>query len=102
MGGMMGGGEVPDLKKIEPSERVKSVAWCRDTYHVTTGDGETHDFWERNLRFKTDGSDNGPAEGAPALVGAGMMGDRGDVIFAKPAEISRFVRQDCSTAPAGK
>jgi cytochrome c len=102
MGGMMGGGEVPDLKKIEPSERVKSVAWCRDTYKVTTVDGETHDFWERNLRFKTDGSDKGPAEGAPALVGAGMMGDRGDVIFAKPDEIGRFVKQDCSMAPMAK
>jgi cytochrome c len=102
MGGMMGGGGVPNLKQIGPSERVTSVAWCRDTYHVTTGDGETHDFWERNLRFKTDGSDQGPAEGAPALVGAGMMGDRADVIFAKPDEIGRFLRQDCPAAPAGK
>jgi cytochrome c len=31
------------------------------------------DFWERNLRFKTDVSDEGPQKGAPALVGAGMM-----------------------------
>ena len=46
---------------------------------------KTRDFWERNLRFKTDVvSDDGPQKGAPAIVPAGMMGDRADVIFAKP------------------
>ena len=53
------------------------------------------DFWERNLRFKTDVSDDGPQEGAPALVGAGMMGDRADVIFAGPEEISGFISRQC-------
>ena len=98
----MGGGEVPDLKKIDASERVDAIAYCRDTYHVTTADGETHDFWERNLRFKTDSGDKGPTAGAPALVGAGMMGDRADVIFSNPDEIGRVVRQECAVAPTGK
>ena len=53
------------------------------------------DFWERNLRFKTDVSDEGPEKGAPALVGAGMMGDRADVIFASPEEISGFISSQC-------
>ena len=53
------------------------------------------DFWERNLRFKTDVSDDGPQKGAPALVGAGMMGDRADVIFASPDEISGFIAHQC-------
>jgi cytochrome c len=47
------------------------------------------------LRFKTDVSDDGPRKGAPALVGAGMMGDRADVIFADPEEISSFIANAC-------
>ncbi|HKW54157.1 MAG TPA: c-type cytochrome, partial [Stellaceae bacterium] len=95
MGGMMGGGEPPNLKKLAPAEEVKAIRYCRDTYHVTTADGETHDFWERNLRLKTDSGDSGPPSGTPALVGAGMMGDRADVIFASPQEISRFITPGC-------
>jgi len=96
MGGIMGGsGEVPDLKKIGADETVKAIGYCRDTYHVVTADGETHDFWERNLRFKTDSSEEGPIKGAPAILGAGMMGDRASVIFAAPDEISGFIKHDC-------
>ncbi|MGH6740320.1 MAG: c-type cytochrome, partial [Bradyrhizobium sp.] len=50
-GGMMGGGgRDPSLKNLEPNKRVKSIAHCRDTYRVTTADGKTRAFWERNLR----------------------------------------------------
>jgi cytochrome c len=31
----------------------------------------------------------------PAIVPAGMMGDRADVIFASPDEISPFIRHQC-------
>jgi cytochrome c len=83
MGGMMmGGGAVPNLKKLDPEHRVKSITHCGDTYKVATADGKTQDFWERNLRFKTDVSDDGPQKEAPAIVPAGMMGDRADVISA--------------------
>jgi cytochrome c len=92
---MMGGGAVPNLKKLDPQQRVQSINHCSDTYKVTTADGKTRDFWERNLRFKTDVSDDGPQKGAPALVGAGMLGDRADVIFAGPEEISGFILQQC-------
>jgi cytochrome c len=98
MGGMMGmmsGGEVPNLKKLDPDERVEGITRCRDTYRVTTANGKTHAFWERNLRFKTDASDDGPEKGSPAIVAAGMMGDRADVIFATPEEISGFISQQC-------
>lgn len=95
MGGMMGGGAVPNLKKLDPEDRVERIARCGDTYRVTTVDGKTRDFWERNLRFKTDASEDGPEKGAPALVGAGMMGDRADVIFSAPEEISAFIRGGC-------
>jgi hypothetical protein len=33
--------------------------------------------------------------GTPALVPAGMMGDRADVIFASPDEISGFIAHQC-------
>jgi cytochrome c len=92
---MMRGGAAPNLKKIEADERVAKVAHCRDSYRVTTAGGKTRDFWERNLRFKTDVSADGPQRGAPALVGAGMMGDRADVIFASPDEISAFISHRC-------
>ena len=96
MGGMMmGGGQVPSLRKLDPEDRVQSITHCGDTYKVTTADGKIRDFWERNLRFKTDVSGDGPEKGAPALVSAGMMGDRADVIFADPGEISTLIAGKC-------
>ncbi len=96
MGGMMGGSQtVPNLKKLDPGDRVSEIAYCSDTYRVTTGDGETHEFWERNLRFKTDSSSDGPEKNAPAILGAGMMGDRASIIFATPEEISASVKRNC-------
>jgi cytochrome c len=95
MGGMMGGGRVPNLKTLDAEDRVQSVRYCKDTYEVVTADGKKHKIWERNLRFKTDASEDGPTKGAPALVPAGMAGDRADVIFAAPQEFGQFVRQDC-------
>jgi hypothetical protein len=47
------------------------------------------------LADKTDASDEGPQRGARAFVGAGMMGDRADVIFASPVEISGSISQRC-------
>lgn len=85
----------PDLKKLPPANQVKAIRYCRDTYHVTTGTGETREFWERNLRFKTDSSALGPASGVPAIVGAGMQGDRASIIFANPEEISAFINHQC-------
>jgi len=95
MGGMMGGGRVPNLKKLDPEDRVQAASYCNDTYTITTADGRTRKFWERNLRLKTDASTDGPEKNAPALVGAGMMGDRADVIFADPSEISGFIASKC-------
>lgn len=95
MGGMMGGGRDPDLKKVEPAKQVKAITYCHDTYRVTTGDEKTRAFWERNLRFKTDSGKNGPKAGAPAIMPAGMMGDRASVIFAAPDEISKTIENRC-------
>ena len=87
--------EVPSLKQMTPDQQVTAIRYCGDTYSVTTGTGETQQFWERNLRFKTDSSADGPPKGNPALLGAGMMGDRASVIFADPAEISAFIEAKC-------
>jgi cytochrome c len=93
-GGMMSG-DVPDLKQVGADQRVQAISYCGDTYHLTMADGSTYDFWERNLRFKTDSSDKGPPAGSPAIVGAGMAGDRASIIFAAPAEISSMIKPGC-------
>ena len=95
MGGMMGGGRDPNLKKLEPGQQVKAITHCRDTYRVTTADGKTRAFWERNLRFRTDSGQEGPEKGAPAITPAGMMGDRAAVIFAAPEEIAKMIESRC-------
>lgn len=95
MGGMMGGGRDANLRKLEPGQQVKAITYCHDTYRVATADGKTRAFWERNLRFKTDSSEEGPDKGAPAIMPAGMMGDRASVIFADPEEIARFIAKRC-------
>jgi cytochrome c len=94
MSGMMGGGDL-NLKTVGPEKRVQAISFCRDTYRVTTADGKTRAFWERNLRLMIDSSENGPPSGSPALVRAGMMGDRADAIFAAPEEISGFIKHEC-------
>jgi cytochrome c len=95
MGGMMGGGRVPNLKHLDPENRVQAISYCKDTYTITTANGQTRKFWERNLRLKTDASVDGPERNAPALVKAGMAGDRADVIFADPSEITSFIVNRC-------
>ena len=64
MGGMMmGGGQVPNLKTLDPEDRVQSIDHCGDTYKVATADGKVRDFWEPELTIlKTDVSGDGPAE----------------------------------------
>jgi cytochrome c len=95
MGGMGGGAEMPDLKTLGPEHQVTAIRHCEDTYHIATADGADEPYWEFNLRLKTDGSELGPAPGKPVIVGAGMMGDRASVVFASPAEISPFIKEEC-------
>ncbi|MGH8629850.1 MAG: c-type cytochrome, partial [Burkholderiales bacterium] len=86
---------LPDLKKAPPEATVAAIRHCGDTYYVTNGEGETRPFWDFNLRLKTDASARGPAPGKPVLVGSGMQGDRAQVVFAHPGEISGFIREAC-------
>jgi cytochrome c len=84
-----------DLKKLGPHHQVQAIRYCHDTYHLTMADGESTDFWEINLRFKTDSSETGPLPGKPALMPAGMQGDRASVFFASPEEISTLIKHQC-------
>jgi cytochrome c len=86
---------LPDLKKAPAEATVTAMRHCGDSYFVTTGSGATLPFWEFNLRFKTDSSPHGPAPGKPVLVGQGMQGDRAQVVFSAPEEISSFIRKGC-------
>lgn len=84
-----------NLKAVEPARQVTAIRYCGDTYRVTTNVGESVPFWEFNLRFKTDSSENGPPKGHPVLLRASMMGDRAFVIFASPEEITTFIEIQC-------
>ena len=88
--------KLPNLKEASPDARVRSVRFCGDAYRVTTADGTTHTLWEFNLRFKTDGSVDGPKKGEPVLVGSGMRGDRASLVFADAEEISSYIRFECA------
>ena len=85
----------PDLKQAPPAALVTALRHCGDTYFVTNGEGNTVPYWEFNLRFKTDSSSSGPAPRKPVLVGQGMQGDRAQVVFSSPEEISAFIREGC-------
>jgi cytochrome c len=86
---------LPELKKASPVATVASIRHCGDSYFVTNAKDQTRAFWEFNLRFKTDSSPSGPAPGKPVLVSQGMQGDRAQVVFAEPGEISKFIREGC-------
>lgn len=88
-------GTFSDLRKAGRDVSVAAIRHCRETYWVTTGSGKVMPYWEFNLRFKTDSSERGPARGKPVMVGAASMGDRAQVVFSEPGEISRFIRTKC-------
>ena len=94
MGGMIGGGDA-NLKSLDPARQVKAITYCHDSYRVITANGKTRHFWERNLRFMTDSSKDGPESGVPAIMPAGMLGDRAAVIFAAPEEITKMIEARC-------
>jgi cytochrome c len=93
--GMMSQGRMLNLKALEANNRITSISHCGDTYTVTVQTEEAYEFWEFNLRFKTDGSEDGPVAGHPVIIPASMRGDRAFVIFAAPTEISAFIKSEC-------
>lgn len=88
-------GRIIDLKEAPPDHRVEAVQYCKGQYSVKLKDGFVRRFKEFDLRFKIDSGPNGPEPGAPALIRAGMAGDRGFLIFSAPAELKAFLNEKC-------
>jgi cytochrome c len=84
-----------DLKTAPPEGQVIAVKYCGDTYTIDTADGKSQKVWEFNLRIKTDSTKLGPLPGKPVVIGAGMQGDRAQLVFARPAEIGEFIKASC-------
>ncbi|MEO6782660.1 MAG: hypothetical protein ABI407_15010 [Bradyrhizobium sp.] len=85
--------DIPDLKAVSANRQVASIRYVNKTYHVTTAAGAEIVFQEFDLRFKTDMTDRGPAQGRPVLLPASMRTDRALIVFATPYEISAFMER---------
>jgi cytochrome c len=83
------------LRNLVDDQVVRSAAYCRGEYTLTMASGAQHRYPEFNLRFKTDASRLGPDAGKPALLPAGMRGDRAQVIFAGLDDLRRFLVERC-------
>lgn len=83
------------LRNLVDDQVVAKIGYCRGEYTLTMANGAQHRYPEFNLRFKTDGSRSGPEAGKPALLPAGMQGDRAQVIFAGPGDLKRFLTEQC-------
>ena len=83
------------LRNLVDDQVVRSMAYCRGEYTLTMANGARHTYPEINLPFKTDSSRNGPEPGKPALLPAGMRGDRAQVIFAGLEDLKRFLAEGC-------
>ena len=95
MGAMMASPRLESLRAVEPQARVTAIRYCKDSYFVTLATGKTFPFWEVNLRFKTNGTPDGPPAGKPVILRGGMQGDRASIVFASPDEIGKFVKKRC-------
>lgn len=98
LGSGLNAGATP-LQNLADEQVVRSIRYCRGEYALTMASGAQHGYPEFNLRFKTDSSREGPEPGRPALLPAGMRGDRAQVIFHGPDELKRFLVEGCDGAP---
>lgn len=89
-------GQKPDpLGSVPPEARVTKIRHCRDSYFVITSDGIETPYWEMNVRLKLDTRETGPEPGKPAILGAGMAGDRVSIVFSSLEELTEFVTEGC-------
>jgi cytochrome c len=89
-------GQVPEpVASVGPDQQVTAIRHCRETYFVTTANGDETPYWELNVRLKIDTGKTGPRPGKPVLLPAGMQGDRVSIVFADPAEISATIMSRC-------
>lgn len=90
--------EAVPLRNLADDQVVARIRQCRGEYLLTMANGDRHQFPEINLRFKTDGSREGPERGKPAFLPAGMRGDRAQVIFSGLDDLKRFLMEGCEGA----
>lgn len=83
------------LRNLTPDQIVTRIVYCRGEYRLTLASGEDRRIRELNLRFKTDASSYGPEPGKPALLPAGMQGDRAQLIFSSLDDLKRFLVERC-------
>ncbi len=76
-------------------QQVEAITYCEGTYRVVTKQGSPVEYPEFDLRFKTDGSPDGPSPGTPVLINAGMREDRGFVIFSSPEVLTTYLKTFC-------
>ena len=80
-----------ELWSMGPERQVARIQLTAETYYITVVSGETLRFHESLLRFKSDTSLNGPAPGIPVVLPLGSVGDRAQVVFAHPKEMTTFI-----------
>ena len=97
LGAVLEAGATP-LRNLADDQVVGSIRYCRGEYVLTMASGERHRYAQFNLRFKTDGGRNGPEPGHPALLPAGIQGDRAQVIFGGLEDLKRFLVEGCDGA----
>ena len=83
------------LRNLASDQVVERIGYCKGEYTVTMANGARHSYKELNLRFKTDSSRDGPEVGKPALLPAGMRGDRAQVIFSGLDDLKRLLVVRC-------
>jgi cytochrome c len=88
-------GRTPLRNLMVDDQVVRTIAYCRAEYTLTMANGAQHRYPEFNLRFKRDSSRSGPEPGKPALLAAGMRGDRAQVISASLEDLKRFLIERC-------
>lgn len=89
-------GQRPDPLRSTPlNAQVAKVRHCRDSYFVTTADGVEMPYWEMNVRLKLDTRETGPEPGKPAILGAGMAGERVSIVFSSLQEMTSFIAEGC-------
>jgi cytochrome c len=86
------------LQNLADDQVVRTIRYCRGEYLLTMASSARHRYPELNLRFKTDSSREGPEPGRPALLPAGMRGDRAQVIFSGLEDLRRFLVEGCDGA----
>lgn len=99
--GLLGSGvhaTATPLQNLADDQAVRTIRYCRGEHLLTMASGARHRYPEFNLRFKTDSSREGPESGRPALLPAGMRGDRAQVIFHGLEDLKRFLVEGCDGA----